>query len=286
MLNDFFKLIRIKHWLKSSFVFLGLLFSDLWAEHFITVLWAALAFSLAASGVYLYNDIQDIERDRAHPLKRFRLIASGQMKPLSVWLFIAILSSLALMISFFISLKAVVIVLNYLFINILYSRGLKHIPVVDVLCIGAGFMLRILMGTWAVGISPSWWLMICGTLLSLFLAFSKRKLEYQHSSMFLLSLTRPALSVYSLKWLNVFLLFTAFLFLSSYFLYTVYMDFYRPVSVHLLLTLPLVLIGFFRYIYLIQREESRECPVSIFFSDQVSLVNLVFFLLLVMMLLH
>lgn len=279
------KLFRIKHWSKQAFVFLGFLFTGVWEAYFYAACLAALAFSLSASSVYIYNDIEDLERDRQHSEKRNRPIASGAISIPAAYTYIFLLNTLAFLLCYFLTPKAALLIGLYLLVNVFYSNGLKHYPFIDVMCIGSGFMLRILMGTWAMGIPPSKWILICGTTLSFFLAFSKRKLEWQrepHQQF----LARPVLRSYSVTMLNVLLTISSIGFLGAYITYVVQMSYIHEPKLHLMVTLPFVLFGFFRYLFLMSKRHNTDCPVSLFLSDKTSLLNLCVLLCLSISVLH
>jgi 4-hydroxybenzoate polyprenyltransferase len=271
-----FKLLRVKHWLKSVFVLIGYFFSGLWQSHAIDVCLAVIAFCLASSAVYLYNDIADIELDKRHPIKKSRPIASGQISLEVVFPFFFLLMMASLGIAALLSKSAILIIALYLAINILYSHGLKQIPYLDVFCIGSGFMLRILMGTWAIDIVPSKWLLLCGTGLSLFLAFSKRYLElslyHQNEYDF-----RPVLAKYKPKILSALLMFSALLSFISYYAYVFNMSSLLERGSYLIATIPFVILGFIRYLHRMKTNKTIVCPITLFIRDPLSLINLVGF---------
>jgi len=267
------RLLRIKHWSKQSFVFLGFIFSAHWSEGLYNVFVAAFAFSLAASSIYLYNDIEDIEQDRKHPEKSKRPIASGDVQLSDAYLLMFVLNILSFVLALTLSLKAVFVISLYLLINIFYSNGLKHIPYVDVMCLSQGFLLRILMGTWAIDIPPSMWILLCGTALSVFLALSKRKLEWTKQQQ-QKEVLRPVLAYYSPFMLNTLLAVSSIVFLMAYFLYAVLMTYYLSPGIKLVITLPFVAAGFSRYLYLLRHKPHTDCPVSLFLHDKVSVANL------------
>jgi len=138
---------------------------------------AFLAFCAIASSVYVMNDILDAEADRQHPTKKNRPIASGAVSLRKGWWLSAGLALLALAFSALVSLWVLAYVLVYALLNVGYSLQWKHVPVMDVFIISAGFMLRILAGTVGLGIAPSSWLLLCGLMLTLFLGFAKRRAE-------------------------------------------------------------------------------------------------------------
>ena len=151
----FLKLLRPHQWVKSGFVFVGLLFGHVWNNGPVVhqVLLAAVAFSLAASAIYVFNDMVDRERDREHPEKRRRPLASGQVSPTQALLLAGACLIVALVFAAAASLAVLAIVSAYVLLNVAYSLRLKYIVLLDVFIVATGFMLRILAGTLGVGIA-------------------------------------------------------------------------------------------------------------------------------------
>ncbi|HUL91040.1 MAG TPA: decaprenyl-phosphate phosphoribosyltransferase [Burkholderiales bacterium] len=247
------RLMRPHQWIKNGFVFLGIVFGHGWDNPALVadVLALFAAFCLASSAVYVMNDIADRDADRLHPTKRFRPLARGEVgvgaaRALCIGL---ALGGLALAAT--VSLPALLIVAAYGALNLAYSAGLKHVPILDVFIISAGFMLRILAGTTGIGIPPSKWLLLCGLMLTLFLGFGKRRSE-------LVALTgdangapgqRASLDGYSRPLLDLLITVSVAGAALGYALYTVDE---RTIALHgtdrLILTLPFVLYGLFRYL--------------------------------------
>ena len=179
------KLLRPHQYIKNTFVLAGVLFSRQWDIYtLLQAAWAFCAFSLSASAVYILNDLSDIEADRAHPKKRYRPLPSGKVsitvaRKLAIILFLATFIPTLLLKDWIL----VSILLAYIVMNIAYSLCLKHIVLLDVFVISMGFMLRLLAGTWGIGIAPSEWLLLCGMMLTLFLGFCKRTSELLQSAM-------------------------------------------------------------------------------------------------------
>jgi 4-hydroxybenzoate polyprenyltransferase len=262
------RLARPHQWIKNAFVLVGLVFGHGWLEPALIGQSLAVfaAFCLASSAVYVGNDVMDREADRAHPGKRERPIASGAVGIFAAWLFCNTLATAALVIAGWVSTAAVAIVAGYLLLNAAYSAGLKHVAILDVVLIAAGFMLRILAGTAGIGIEPSKWLLFVGLMLTLFLGFSKRRAE-------LGALgdagpaadagvpQRPVLASYSVTMLDRMVATTAVGAALGYGLYTVDPD---TVLLHgtkgLILTLPFVVYGLFRYLFLVHRRGGGADP--------------------------
>ena len=249
--RDVLQLLRPHHWVKNGFVLAGLLFGHAWSEpvSVAAALLATAAFCLASSGVYAFNDVHDAPRDREHPEKNGRPVARGAIAPAAAHGIAAALAALALALAAWADARVAALVAAYVVLNAAYSLGLKHVPVLDVFIIAAGFMLRLLAGTWGIGIEPSRWLLACGFLLTLFLGFAKRRAELdrladdagQH---------RAVLEDYSLAFLDRAVFACALGMVITYALYTVAET---TVALHgterLIWSLPWVLLGTFRYLF-------------------------------------
>lgn len=268
-MHPLIRLLRSHQWIKNGFVFIGLLFGHAWHDPAKVgmALAAFAAFCLLASAVYVMNDLADREQDRLHPDKRNRPLASGVVgTPAAVALgLLCLVGGLAL--AFALAGSAPWIFLGYLLLNAAYSGGLKHVVILDVFIIAAGFMLRLLAGTTGIGIAPSHWLLLCGLMLTLFLGFAKRRAELNA----LLEKSgghRRVLEHYSEPMLDQFLSLTAMGTVVTYSLYTVAPD---TVAQHgtsgLMLTVPFVLYGMLRYLYRLHRRGGGGDPAREIFRD-------------------
>jgi len=249
------RLMRPHQWIKNGFVLLGVIFGHGLEEPALITEVLALfaAFCLASSAVYIMNDIADQDADRQHPSKRFRPLAHGDIGVGAARASCVVLALAGLSLSAAVSLSALIIVSAYVAINLAYSAGLKHVPILDVFIISGGFMLRILAGTMGIGIPPSKWLLLCGLMLTLFLGFGKRRAE-------LVALgngdangaqgQRASLDGYSRPLLDLLIMVSVAGAAIGYALYTVDAD---TIALHgtdrLILTLPFVLYGLFRYLH-------------------------------------
>jgi 4-hydroxybenzoate polyprenyltransferase len=255
------KLARPHQWVKNIFVFPVLVFSGsiLQLEQVILTLVAFAAFCLASSSVYFLNDYKDIDEDKKHPTKRFRPLASGTVPK---WMGLAgslVLGALAIAVpAIYLNPPTMWVVCFYLLLNILYSLGLKHLVIIDVLVIASGFVLRILAGATALYIMPSPWLVLCAVMLSLFLAFTKRRAEVialgdkaaQH---------RKVLAHYSPMFLDQMISIVTASTVLGYVLYTVDDRTTAIVGSRLLLlSVPFVLYCIFRYLYLIYQIDAED----------------------------
>jgi 4-hydroxybenzoate polyprenyltransferase len=268
--------MRPHQWLKNGFVLLGLVFSHRWTEATMlaSVGLVLLSFCLMASAVYVYNDLMDVESDRQHPTKRLRPIASGQVSVSTAGTACALLGSAGLLCAAQASWFALLLLGAYAVLNIAYSHRLKHMVLVDVFVISAGFMLRILIGTLGVGIAPSSWLLLCGMMITLFLGFAKRRAELlatQRSG----SPARKVLAQYSPAMLDQILAMTGGCTVLSYALYTVSPE---TVSLHhtdkLIYTLPFLVYGICRYLYLLHGQGNGQDTARDLLTDGHLLVTL------------
>jgi len=276
MMQVLLQLLRVRQWNKNLFLFVPLVFSKSLFEWqtFLEVLLGFTLFSLASSSVYIFNDIQDKESDRQHPRKRFRPIASGRVSfSLSILLMI-LLGGISLSLSYLLKPAFGLVVLLYIIINITYSIILKDLVILDVMAIAAGFLLRVIAGAELAEIYPSNWLIICTILLSLFLGFGKRR----HEILLLRSNAnshRRVLTHYSTYFLDQMIIVISASTVISYMLYTVSQETVQFFGTkRLIWTIPFVLYGIFRYLYLIHQKEGGGDPAEMMFQDKPLLVNI------------
>jgi len=273
---ELLRLLRPHQWVKNGFVFVGLLFSDVGDDWKLrgSVLLAAAGFCLMSGCVYALNDVLDREADRAHPLKRKRPLASGTVNLGQAYALAFVCGTAGLALGAAASAIVVAILLAYLALNLAYSAGLKNIAILDVFIIAAGFMLRIFAGTWGVNIVPSYWLLLCGLLLTVFLGFAKRRAELMagDGNGSDGAGQRAVLYDYTPALLDTMMAISAAGVIVSYSLYTVSPD---TIALHrtdkLIYTLPFVLYGLFRYIFLVHRRGGED-PAWTLLSDAHMLV--------------
>lgn len=277
--RHFLQLLRISHWSKSFFVLLGVFYSHT-GKFLLPALTASLAFCLISSAVYIYNDIQDQSEDSLHPHKRHRPLASETISLSYASFILFLLLITGLMLAWIVSKQVACIVCIYLLINLAYNHVLKLIPIVDVLCIATGFMLRVFAGTLGIGLHISLWLTVTATLLSLFIALNKRRLEMR---MALKHSTRRVLKKYHPRLLHWAVVSTGFACFLTYLLYTVYA---RNQSFYFILTLPFSAFALWRFAWLSIRPVNNDDPIQVFLSDGLSRINLYCFVLLTAMALN
>jgi 4-hydroxybenzoate polyprenyltransferase len=268
-ITNIIRLLRPRQWVKSGFVFMGLLFSHGWTQPSLRarVIMAAIAFSLVSSGVYILNDLFDRNNDAQHKRKRVRPLASGAVSVRTAVVVLAIIWIAGFALGGTISLPVLFILGLYALLNIGYSMGLKHVVVLDVFIIAAGFILRLLAGTTGVGIAPSNWILLCGMMTALFLGFAKRRSELYTQA------GNPAghrrvIQQYQPVFLDKMIVITATCVIISYGLYTLSpatIAFHHTES--LIYTLPFVIYGVFRYIYALHTHTTGSDPAHDLFND-------------------
>ena len=270
------RLLRPAHWVKNVFVLAPLVFAGKLSDpdSLRDGLMAFGAFCLASSAVYVFNDIRDRAEDRLHPLKRHRPIAAGTVAvPTAIVMGLALaLVSLTLASSLGWSFFTVLAI--YLVVNQLYSAGLKHTVILDVMIVSFGFVLRVVAGGFAVNVQVSAWLVLCTFFIALFLAFSKRR----HELILLAddaSGQRPVLSHYSPAFLDQMINVVTASTVVSYAMYAVSPETVEKFHTRdLVFTIPMVLFGIFRYLYLIYQEPSSRNPTEAILRDPPFLINI------------
>jgi 4-hydroxybenzoate polyprenyltransferase len=279
---DLLPLLRWRQWTKNLICLGGAFFAGhmLDPHSALRACLATGAFCAAASFVYIINDILDRDRDRKHPRKRFRPIASGRVTvPQALW-FAVVMLAIATGIGATLGPVVLAILACYALLNIGYSAVLKNLSLVDATVVATGFILRIFAGTVAVGVAPSAWLLLCTLFASLFLAFGKRRAELNSAVRNLSSsrplvedsespnadftATRAVLHKYNVPMLDRFCNICATLTIATYAIFTVLG---HPTNRTFVITTPPVVMGIFRYILLIERYHEGEAPEAILFSD-------------------
>ena len=223
---------------------------------------AFLLFSMLSGAVYLVNDIFDVDRDRLHPKKRFRPIASGALSMPLAWSSAAILSAMAIGLSLMLEPACSWVALGYLAIMMAYSVLLKRLVILDVCAISCGFVLRAVAGAVVLQVPVSTWLYICTALGALFIALSKRRSELEASGD-MAGRQRETLQRYTRSLLDQFTAVVALSTLVAYALYT-FTASNLPGNHTMMLTIPFVVYGLFRYLYLVRARNLGESPEDIF----------------------
>jgi 4-hydroxybenzoate polyprenyltransferase len=288
MLVALVRSLRPAQWTKNLFVLAPLVFAHRLVDPPLVgrALLAFAAFCAVASAVYLLNDLRDLEQDRLHPLKRKRPLASGALDPRLAGAVALALALAALAAAARLGGRVAALLAAYLVLNALYTIRLKHIVILDVMSIAAGFVLRVLVGAVAIDVAVSRWLILCTTFLALFLAFAKRR----HELMLLsdaAAAQRRVLEQYSPTFLDQMINVVTASTVISYALYAVAPETAERVgSEHLIWTMPLVLFGIFRFLFLLYQREDPRNPTEAILTDRPFLANLVLWGLLVTALLY
>jgi len=262
--------------IKNLFIFLPLVFGKkifLFPNNVKTV-FAFFIFSMAAGVVYLVNDIIDIDSDRVHPIKRLRPIASGKITKKQAIYTACILTIVSLGCSFALNTYFGWVIICYLGFNLLYSKFLKKLVIIDVFCVGAFFLIRIIAGSVIAEVRPSYWLVILTVLLALFLAFNKRRQELKMLNR-KSSSHRQSLIKYNQYFIDQMISVLTSSIVVVYMLYTIDVRTVKQFgSKHLIYTIPFVYYGIFRYLYFIHRKHTYGDPTRILVSDRVMQINL------------
>jgi 4-hydroxybenzoate polyprenyltransferase len=277
MIFPLFRALRPTQWVKNVFVLAPLVFAEQLTDVnvLLKALLAFLAFCCAASAIYLVNDLGDREEDRLHPLKKSRPIASGAL-PLGIARLTAgSLAVAGLSLSFYLGTSFAILVIVYLGINLAYSNGLKKVVILDVMAVSSGYVIRVMAGGEAIQVEVSNWLLLCTTFLALFLIFSKRR----HELVLLAgeaSDHRSVLSHYSPVFLDQMINVVTASTVITYVLYAVDpKTIARFGSDQLIYTIPLVLFGVFRYLYLIYQRQDLRNPTEALLLDPPFVINVV-----------
>ncbi len=278
-MKRFLELIRIKQWIKNLFVFAPLVFSknlfnfDLLIKTFFTF----ILLSLLTSGLYVFNDLIDLENDKHHPVKKERPLSKGLFSKKFAIIIIILFISMSIIFSLILSQKLFFIFLLYIFINFLYTLYLKKVVLIDVFVIALNFTLRIFSGSIVTNISLSSWLLLCTLFLSLFLGFSKRRFEIvtlkENANKH-----REVLSFYSIELLDRMITVIATSTILSYALYTVSIETKEKFGESLFFTIPFVIYGILRYLYLIYKKSEGE-PTKLVFEDIPLLITILLWII-------
>lgn len=279
--------LRPRQWVKNFFVFAGLIFSQ---SLFTPLVWPALAafaiFCALSGAIYLFNDLADVEKDRLHPTKRRRPIASGALSvPAGAAIGVLTLVG-SLVAAYALSARFGVVATVYAALLTAYSVWLKHVVILDVLTVAIGFVLRAVAGAAAIGVEISGWLVICTILVALFLALGKRRHEYLtlHGDA---AAHRPILAEYSESFLDQMVAVVTASTVTAYALYTMSPDTVAKFHTRWLpLTLPFVLYGVFRYLYLLYRRELGGNPSDLLLSDRALLINTVLWMVALLLVIY
>ncbi len=273
MLLPLLKTMRPKQWVKNGVIFAALVFDHhlFQASPLVRTLGGFALLCALSSAVYIINDLADIEKDRQHPKKRLRPLASGALKKEVAIAAAIVLPLVALPLAYILDRGFAAVAVVYLAVNLAYSFWLKHYAIVDVLVVALGYLLRVTAGALIIHVAISPWLYICMTLLALFMGFGKRRGE-----LVLLSRNgqgvnnqapRKVLGDYSLPFLDELINVVSSATIMAYSLYTFSAE-NLPQNRAMMLTIPFVLYGIFRYLYLIHIKGEGGAPDELVLTDR------------------
>lgn len=273
--------LRPKQAPKSLFVFAALLFANRLTDlHALgRVFLAAVLFTLVAGSVYLLNDILDVKKDRLHPKKCKRPIASGALPIPIAWCALVILAPGGMIAGWFLSRLFGLTLLTYFLLQVAYCYRLKHMVLLDVFALAFGFVLRTVSGGFVIGVPVSQWLLLCTLQLALFLGFLKRRQELLEQGENA-DKTRAVLDEYSLPFLDQMIILVAGVSIVCYSVYTVE-SVTAHLHPHLWLTVPVVIYGLCRYLYLVYQEGMGGAPEEVLLTDRAIQVTLILWFLMV-----
>lgn len=295
------KVSRPIHWVKNLSLFAALIFSRqlFLSIPFTRVLWAFVAFSLASSAAYIFNDVLDAKLDRLHPIKKNRPIASGKL-PVPIALFVAFSFALiSLYLSACLNSLFFFLVLTYIIFQIAYSLGLKNITIIDILIIAAGFIIRVYAGAFVIDAHLSVWFLLCVISVALFLASGKRRAELNLLKT-TSEVTRKSLSVYKRELLNSYVTMFGNAAWMSWALYSFFespkatvpvwlflaeLSRTTTISKMLMITIPVVIFGIMRYQSLIF-EDRTEAPEKLLLTDRPLVISILLYGSLVIWILY
>ena len=269
MLSALFKTMRPRQWTKNVFIFAALVFDKqlFVVDSFLRTIAGFALFCLISSSVYIFNDLADVEADRQHPEKKNRPIASGKLPVSTAWAAGIVMVVVTLVLAYLLAPAFCAVVAGYFILNLAYSQSLKHVAILDVLIISAGFVLRVGAGVTLIHVERfSPWLYIVMFLLSLFLGFGKRRAELAlltHDA----GSHRKVLDGYTLPLLDQYIMIVSGTTIVAYSLYTFSAP-NVPENHSMMLTIPFMVYAIFRYLYLIEVEHAGGTPEEVLISDR------------------
>jgi decaprenyl-phosphate phosphoribosyltransferase len=280
-MNSWISLLRPAQWSKNLLLLAPLFFAGqvFKQEAWISLVFGMIAFSLAASSIYILNDYFDAKLDRLHPLKRLRPLASGAISPPPAIALAALLLLVSMSIALWIRDSFAMLLAIYALLNLAYSYKLKHIPIVDLTILSSGFILRILAGGWIADVAVSKWILMMTFLSSLFIGLAKRRDDLEQEGIAGKNI-RPAMHGYNSEFLQSAMSICASVLIVAYILFTVIDDPSKKIhQENLYLTSVFVILSVLRYLQLCLVEKKSGNPVKVFSSDYFLQLNLLLWLI-------
>jgi len=279
------KSLRPQQWIKNFFLFAGIIFSGRFFD--IDALSRSIggffAFCFLASAVYFFNDIKDLEFDRVHPDKKNRPIAHGDISIPFATIFGILLLAIGILLSISLGSNFFFVAGSYIILQFLYIYLFKRMPILDILAVAAGFVIRAIAGGVVIDVPISSWLLVCTSLLALFLVTEKRRGELSRiEDLDLDTSSRPSLSNYTVTFLDQLANIELVVASMAYMLYVFSAETRQKFGGYALgFTIPFVLYGLFRYLWLVNIKGKGESPTKIFLTDFPSVINLVLWAIVV-----
>lgn len=280
--------MRPNHWIKNLFIFAPLIFSQNIFNFpllFKNIL-AFIIFCLLSGSLYIFNDIKDMEEDKLHPVKSKRPIASGKLKRHAAINSFIIISIVGFALASLLKKYFIIILFIYFILQLFYSFYLKHVVILDIFVIATGFLIRVVAGALAIQVYISSWLLICTGLLALFLAINKRRYEL----LFLkddAQTHRPVLKEYNPYLLDQMTAAVTASTIIAYCLYTISEETVTKFGTkNLMFTIPFVLYGIFRYLYLIHHKGEGGSPERLIIRDKPLLLDILLWILVAIIVLY
>jgi len=277
-MRTYFDLFRIKHWIKNLIVFFpaffgGVLFNQ---SNLFQLSISFFYFSLAASTVYLFNDLIDYNQDKLHPKKKERPISSGKISVRNSIIILIVMYITLILGSFIIDESVIVITIIYVFMNILYTLFIKEIPIIELFIVAIGFVLRILLGAFTVEVVPSKWIIIVAFFIALYLIVTKRRGEFLNTNFS----ARKVLKQYNIEFLNSLMYITLTLSLISYLMYTLEVNVSeRYHSDYIYITTIFVVLILLRHLQQTIVYNKTESPIQYFYTDKINFIAIIGFLI-------
>ena len=285
----YIKLARVPQWIKNLFVFVPLLFSQhiFNKAYLLPAISAFLMFCLVSSIVYVFNDIVDIEADRAHPTKKDRPLPSGSISIQNAVITIIVLAVLVALFLPALNVRFRIFLLSYFLLNIFYTFIFKHIVLLDIFSLAAGFMLRVMAGAFVISVEVSSWLILTTMFISLFLGIMKRRSELVLINDEPNKNTRKVLASYSLNFTDQMATIAAAGVIICYALYTVAERTTKLFNTdHMIYTTPFVVFGIFRYMFLVYMNKKGENTVEIMLTDIPMIINVVLYIAAILFIIY
>jgi 4-hydroxybenzoate polyprenyltransferase len=281
------KALRPYQWTKNLIIFAALLFSKniLDIDYLILNFWGFLLFCLLSGSVYLFNDVMDRERDRQHPKKKNRAVASGRIKPSEALVAAFLIAVAAILIAFYLRFEFGLSAVFYFLLVVFYSLLFKKVVILDVITLSIGFVARAVAGGLLIQVEISDWLLIVTIFLALFLGFSKRRSELANLTKTARE-TRPILQSYTIPLLDQLITISTAATLMSYTLYTLAEQTIRKFGNRLWITIPIVVYIVFRYFFLVYAMGQGSDPSRTLLKDKPLLIGVLIWMVLVFFLVY